>query len=64
MKDVCSLMDEAGNFKLSRPNTFLNIRHYSYICNLIRIIITIIYVMIMLIFMMIINDVQTKFLDI
>ena len=38
MKDVCSLMDEAGNFKLSRPTTFLNIRHYSYIDLLMRII--------------------------
>ena len=31
IKDVWGLMDEAGNFKLSRPTTFSNIRHYSYI---------------------------------
>ena len=56
IKDVCELMDEGGNFKLSRPTTFLNIRHYSYIYMLMRII------MMMRIIMLMIyddNEVQT-----
>ena len=49
IKDVCELMGEAGNFKLSRPTTFFNIRHYSYKDMLVRIIMMVIYGMIMVI---------------